>query len=344
MAPAESLARIQPPKSAYHAEWYVGRPAEEERALGALEYPGSAIVLQAPELFGKTWTLGHLLQQCKERGAVVPLSLREFTRAEPDGGSAMDEFLQDFGRQILQACQIEEPAALIEEMCQQSTNRLAGLTWLLKRHVLPRFSQERWLILALDGLDALTGRPWLGQFLGLLRAWMEQAPKGDWAALRLVATMSTSPSLLVKNPDQSPFNVADPIDLGEFSPEQVQALCRLHHINPSAAELGALAELVGGHPYLVRLALYAAQRRPLAEVLSPRSDVFAPFLEHCKRRLRQQPGLIEALGILAADPRAAISYEQLRQLRHAGFVVLSETGEACNLRFALFRRLPRTLY
>lgn len=340
MAQVAAPLRIQPPKSAYHPDWYVRRSEAEERALGAMEYPGSAIVLQGPALFGKTWTLAHLLEQCKQRGAVVYLGLRELARAEEAGG--LSEFLRDLARQILHACNLEAAAEELDKHWEQTSNKLAALGWLMQRRVLPSFDHERWLILALDGLDVLAGRPWLGQFLGMLRAWMEQAQTRPWSALRLVATMSTSPSLLVQNPDQSPFNVADPIDLGELDAEQVQTLCQLHHLAPSPAELSALRELVGGHPYLVRLALFEAQRRPLLEVLAPASEVFVPFLRHCKRRLRQQPGLLEALSLMLANPRANIDYDKLRQLRHGGFVVLDATGESYRPRFTLFERLQRT--
>jgi AAA-like domain len=56
--------------------------------------------------------------------------------------------------------------------------------------------------------------------------------------------------------NQSPFNVGLPIALGEFTPIQVKELAALHGLIWTEAELERLMGLIGGHPYMVRTALY----------------------------------------------------------------------------------------
>jgi len=95
-------------------------------------------------------------------------------------------------------------------------------------------------------------------FLGLLRAWYEEAGYGDselWAKLRLVVVHSTEVYIPL-NVNQSPFNVGLPIELSEFSAEQVADLARRHGLNWQINMVERLMNIVGGHPYLVRVALY----------------------------------------------------------------------------------------
>lgn len=97
-------------------------------------------------------------------------------------------------------------------------------------------------------------------FFGLLRAWYEEAEYGDsdselWAKLRLVVVHSTEVYIPL-NVNQSPFNVGLSIELSEFSAEQVADLARRHGLNLQINMVERLMNIVGGHPYLVRVALY----------------------------------------------------------------------------------------
>lgn len=65
-----------PPKSAYDRSWYLQRTDEQARAHAALAAPGAPVVLQAPELFGKTWLLMHLLAELQTDGPTVCINLR----------------------------------------------------------------------------------------------------------------------------------------------------------------------------------------------------------------------------------------------------------------------------
>jgi len=76
------------------------------------------------------------------------------------------------------------------------------------------------------------------------------------AKLRLVVVHATK----VYPVRSIPFNVGLPIKLPEFSYEQVQELAVRHGLDWAQGELGTqnlacLLAMVGGHPYLVRVAL-----------------------------------------------------------------------------------------
>jgi serine/threonine-protein kinase len=76
-----------------------------------------------------------------------------------------------------------------------------------------------------------------------------------WQRLRLVVVHATEVYIPL-NLHQSPFNVGLPIRLPELTLEQVQQLVQAYGLSWSTAKTTKLTALVGGHPYLLQLALY----------------------------------------------------------------------------------------
>nr|MDZ8169743.1 AAA-like domain-containing protein [Nostoc sp. CmiSLP01] len=116
-------------------------------------------------------------------------------------------------------------------------------------------------------------------FFGLLRALHKEAKRRDiWKKLQLVLVYSTEAYVPV-DINQSPFNVGLPVELLEFTHEQVKDLAQRHQLNWSNTEVEKLTELVGGHPFLVRLALYkiALEKINLAEFLQTAASEWKRF-------------------------------------------------------------------
>lgn len=67
---------------------------------------------------------------------------------------------------------------------------------------------------------------------------------------------STEPQLFIDNPNQSPFNVAQPIILYDFGTAEIQELNQRHPSPLTPNQLADLTNLLNGHPFLTRLTLY----------------------------------------------------------------------------------------
>jgi hypothetical protein len=82
------------------------------------------------------------------------------------------------------------------------------------------------------------------------------------------------------NINQSPFNVGLPIELPELNQAQVEDLVRRHGLSFSAHQFDRLMAMVGGHPYLVRVALYqiARGRMTLEQLLKVAPTEEGPIL------------------------------------------------------------------
>ena len=113
---------------------------------------------------------------------------------------------------------------------------------------------DRPLVLFLDNLELLLLDDNICQeFLGMLRSWNDKSTRSSlWQKLRLV--LSYAPNIAMKmNFNQSPFNIGTVIELPEFTFKEVQELAQIYQLNWDDFQVGELMNMVGGHPYLVKL-------------------------------------------------------------------------------------------
>lgn len=335
--PGPPPGAAQPPRAAYDPAWYVARPAEERTAQSYLAYAGTPVVLLGPEGLGKTWLLRHLLRTARATGrfraAAISLDLLDQAAC-----ASLDSFLRALSLHL--AAALGASPAEVDRAFARSPSPQANLNWLLEQTLLPPIADRgEHLILALDRADALAGRPFQDDFFGLLRAWAESgAEQTTWSHLRLVLAVSTTQ--LVRNPRQSPFNLAEPLRLGDLDEAQVRELAQLHGLRPAAEELARLRRLVGGHPHLVRLALFCAcqERRPLGAVLEAGAPgPFAGLLSAWRARLQREPALLDGLRAVAGG--GATGPELSLRLHRAGLIAWDPAAGADRLRYELYREL-----
>jgi hypothetical protein len=103
-------------------------------------------------------------------------------------------------------------------------------------------------------------------------------------------------------------------------------LVALHGLNLSEAELGQLLELVGGHPYLVRKALYElANGLPFATYLREaptEAGVYGDHLRGILKAVEDHPELAEALRqVVNSSEPMKLRSEQAFKLESLGVLV-----------------------
>jgi hypothetical protein len=159
--------------------------------------------------------------------------------------------------------------------------------------------------------------------------------------LNLLIAHSTEPALFIDDVNQSPFNVGELIALGDFSVLKVSTLNVLHG-SPLAndTEIDRLMKLVGGHPFLIRRALYALRTSPVTiKGLEERAlDLGGPFGDHLRRQLwllRDLPSLRDALHRFLSDGKPPNELE-FQRLMAAGILV-GKSGQSARFRCELYR-------
>jgi len=200
---------------------------------------------------------------------------------------------------------------------------------------------DRPLVIAIENLDRIFLYDAIEvDFCGLLRGWHEQG-KHDrtWGKLRLVLAYSME-SFTTRDINQSPFNVGTPIDLDEFTRTQVHELAALHGL--ASAQVEPISALIGGHPYLVRLAFYhlANESSSLEQILQSAATEVGIFGKHLTSRLaklEKDAHLTEVLRSLVNSPQPLrFDLATTTKLDGMGLILRTETG--VKIRNELYRR------
>jgi hypothetical protein len=184
------------------------------------------------------------------------------------------------------------------------------------------------IVLGLDEVDLVFENENVAvDFLGMLRSWHEKGGNQPaWQNLRLVITHSQEVYIPL-DMKESPFNVGTGVDLPEFDSAQVQDLVQRHKLPLIDKEVEQLIQLVGGHPYLVRVALYQMAKGyySLEQLLQRADHEDSPYSDHLRRHrlnLENHPQLrTEIKTIMASEsPIPVREIKDVFKLRSMGLV------------------------
>jgi hypothetical protein len=161
-----------------------------------------------------------------------------------------------------------------------------------------------------------------------------------WDKLNIVLAISTEPYLLIPDSSQSPFNVGLEISLVDFDSMQVQDLNARHGSPVKEADFQEFFDLLSGHPYLIRKALYTLviEEMDWFEFAQNALEDHGPFGDHLRRYhwlLRNEPDLQEALKQVIRSSRCTDDMARFRLLR-AGLV--KSGGDICKCRNLLYHQ------
>ena len=322
------------------SQFYVERPPIEERCYQTIVQPSALIRIKAPRQMGKTSLMAKILHHGASQGyCTVPLT---FQLVDKGVFANLDKFLKWFcayvGRELHLPNQLDD---YWDEIFGSKVN----CKDYFEKYILPQIDSP--LILGLDEIDRVFQYPDIAEdFLGLLRAWHEESKRRDiWKKLRLIVVHSTE-VYIPMNINQSPFNVGLPVDLPEFNSQQIQDLAARHNLNWSEAEVEKLTAIVGGHPYLVRVALYHISRSDLTldelkETAIADAGIYSDHLRRQLWNLEEYPELAQGMReIVAADSPVQLKAMQAFKLDSLGLVNLQ--GNECVPRCELYRQYFKT--
>jgi hypothetical protein len=143
-------------------------------------------------------------------------------------------------------------------------------------------------VLLFDDVDAVFEKPYRDALLGGLRYVIDQKPYSR--ALQNIGfgfAHSHDPAYWIRDSHQSPFNVARTFTVPEFNAQQLETLHSRHGQCVPPADFVRLTALLGGHPYLTRLALYclASGEKVYAQIEQEAATDGGLFGDHLRSRL-----------------------------------------------------------
>lgn len=329
----------QPPKLGkqhlFTPDFYVDRPPLESLCYETLLQPGSLIRIKAPKLMGKTYLMDRVLAQVKlEDYRTVSLS---FKLADSIHFTHLNKFLRWFCINVSR--ELGLPSQLDEYWDEEGMGSKVSCTTYFEEYLLAQADNP--LALCLDDVDLIFPYPEIYEdFFGLLRSWYEKArSRPVWKKLRIVIVHSTDVYIRL-NINQSPFNVGVPIELSEFTREQVRDLAEQHGLDGNATLVESLMNWVGGHPFLLQQAFSHLKNRPdipleqLLAMAPTEAGIYSNHLREHWLTLQQEPGLAAAFKkVVMATKPTQLEPMQAYKLQSMGLVELqgNEVKPRCNL-------------
>lgn len=297
--------------------FYMERQADKI-ALNTIIQQGVTISIKGPRQVGKSSLLNRIMKAARDRNKrVLFLDFQLLGKADL---SSDEIFLRQFCSWLSEELEIEDK---VDKYWQKNISNIQRCTRYVSRHILKQL--DRPLVLAMDEVDKIFGTDFRNDFFGMLRNWHNSRAMTDiWNNLDFVLVTSTEPYQLIDDLNQSPFNVGQVIELEDFSFEQVAVLNRRHGSLFNSSDELKLMELLNGHPYLTRKALYlvASGQTTTTELFNRATNPRGPFGDHLRRflsLLHDRQELKECL-LEIIDNNICENQKIFWQLRGAGLV------------------------
>ncbi|MEL7039688.1 MAG: AAA-like domain-containing protein [Cyanobacteria bacterium J06592_8] len=277
------------------SHFYIDRPPIEQLSCAEILKPGSVIRIQAPQKMGKSSLLLRILAFAQQQNyKIVKI---DFQQADQAVYAHLNKFLRWFCANIARQLQLQP---LLDEYWDEEMGSKVSCGIYFEGYLLEQVDTP--IVLVLDETHLVFEHPDIAEeFLPLLRFWHEQARQSlPFQKLRLVVVHSTEVYISL-DVNQSPFNIGLPIKLPELNVKQIQDLVTKHGLNwTEGDQVKQLMEMVGGHPYLVRIALYhlAQEQITLEKLLqqaSTQGGIYGGILRHHWEIIQKQPTLSTAL-------------------------------------------------
>jgi hypothetical protein len=273
-------ARLQPETGTVSLDspFYIRRDVDgwiEDRLQGR----GSTIILRGARQVGKSSLLVRAAATAETAGRRV--SRIDFQLIDSEQRQSLKTLLRHLAFSIAADLQIEKEP---DEFWDDRRGSKASMTRFVEYAVLKPAASP--VVLCLDEVDGAFGTAYCNDFFAMLRVWHnERATSRVWNQLHMIITHSTDPALWIGDLNQSPFNVGERHSLNDFTFEQVSDLSKRHGLEIGVNEL---MRVVGGHPFLVRKALFTI-RTTKCTVADLVAGVFAensPFRDHLQLLLQ----------------------------------------------------------
>ena len=285
-SPQAPVAPLEPVEGTMAAEsrFYIEREGDAV-VRRALERHGVTITIKGPRQMGKSSLLMRVIQQALAAGREV--AYIDFQQFDQEVLAEADRFYPQFCQSLAEQLGLADGTA--EAWAGGGGNNQLATRYVQNQVLKPL---NRPLLLAMDEVDRMFEAEYRSDFFSMLRGWHNNRasplpPLKPWKQLDLALVTATEPYHLIANLNQSPFNVGEVIPLADFSAEQVAELHRRHGAPLAPAPLAQLMELLHGHPYLVRRALYlvAVNQMAVEQVLEQAASDYGPFGDHLRYHL-----------------------------------------------------------
>ncbi len=310
---------------------YIERPPIEALTQKELSKPGCLLRIKAPKKMGKSSLLNRM--QSYAQGQGYQTVYLDFQEADASVFTSLDRFLRWFCANVSRQLNLS-PA--LDDYWDEDIGSKVSCKLYFEGYILT--AVDRPLVLILNEVNRVFEYREIAQeFLPMLRFWHEQSRTSEiWKKLRMVLAHATEIYVPLKL-NQSPFNVGVAIALPQFDEAQVRDLAQRYGLdwlhNDRADRLMAM---VGGHPYLIDLAIYhlvsahpptpeveQEQLNALLQAAPTQTGIYRDHLRGLLAIVQEQPQLANTLQqIVTAQESIPVEAIVAYKLESLGLIVL----------------------
>lgn len=281
----------------------------------------SVVRIRCPKYMGKSSFLSGIIQNLSRQGhKAVCLDLSEQSNGT---NSDLSQLLKSLCIQI--ASELGYESTLSKSKIDDIWNETLPVNQKFKKYLenflLP--SIDSLFILGLDNVDRIfTDKNQADSFFSLFRSIIDGARRNNgsiYNKLRLIFSYSTqdiSNFASDRDPMHSPFNIGRAVSIAGFDERQIEELSQnAYELNLSPEQLTDLKRLVGGHPYLIQIALSELKKNEqtpgyfdqLMEEAATDRGIYRIHLADLYIHLQKQPELLYIFQriILSEQDRAS---------------------------------------
>jgi AAA-like domain/TIR domain len=294
--PAADL-RLETGTIGLSSPFYIRRNAD--RAVERLVVQeGQTIVIKGSRQVGKSSLLARALKHARDKE--IATFYLDFQLIDSHHLESLGNFFKYLAIRISRNFRTQiKPADIWDELLGEKDN----ITDFIEKALLN--SAEMPVIFVFDEVDRVFRYGHRDDFFATLRGWHNnRATRPSWAKLSIVIAHAVDPILWIQDLNQSPFNIGNRIRLANFSTSDVQEL-NARHGSPlkTESEIDDLVRLVGGQPYLTRLAMYWLSEGTWTyrDLRFSAADDNGPFGDYLRSRLwalRESEGLRNTLKVI----------------------------------------------
>jgi diguanylate cyclase (GGDEF)-like protein len=322
-----------------NSAFYIERPPLEELGYSEIIKAGSFIRIKAPRKMGKSSLMIRLIDRAVNLGYLTVKI--DFQQADEEIFTFLYKFLRWFCANVSRQLQLEP---MLDEYWDEDIGSKVSSTLYFQGYLLKQIDVP--LVLVLNEVNRVFEHPEIARdFLSLLRSWHEEAKQIKiWQKLRLVVIHSTEVYVSL-NMNQSPFNIGLSLQLPEFTLKQVEELAARYGLDwTNGKDAEQLMAIVGGHPYLINLALYHLVNQGkiggnIAEFLAETATIEGIYQQHLLSQLnilRDNPELGEVLKQIIAGSREPLEAIAAYKLESMGIIKLK--GSSATISCELYRQ------
>ena len=319
--------------------FYIQRNDIDNRCQNLIDREGCLIRIKAPKQMGKTSLINRLFDHAEKEGNYIVYY--DFSFIDVNTLNNIDSFFYSLSSYIAEELSDLTNRDFNLEAWNKNNSLTTECTKFLKKSLL---EIERPLVLIFDETDRIFQYESVYQsFAPMLRYWHNKGKTSSvWKKLKLILAHSTEEYVKL-DINQSPFtNVGETINLVDFTVSQVTELAIRHGITDETV-VNSLMALVGGHPYLIRLALYhlAKENLSLKQLLveaATDSGIYRHHLQRHLMRLQNNPSLATAFQQVVRSEQPIIIREQHLKHKLEGMGLITIRGNLASVRYDLYRQ------